>query len=96
MEGAEAIMVSLHSKIEKLILLHKSANFEVLRLSAENENLKSEIGNLEQQVSELQHQIKNTQLTEMVKSSGFEKDELKLRLDAMISEIDKCLTILNQ
>lgn len=96
MEGAEAIMVSLHSKIEKLILLHKSANVEVHRLSAENENLKSEIGNLEQQVSELQHQIKNTQLTEMVKSSGFEKDELKLRLDAMISEIDKCLTILNQ
>lgn len=96
MEGAEAMMVSLHSKIEKLILLHKASNAELLRLTAENETLKSEIGHLEQQVSELQHQIKNTQLTEMVKSSGFEKDELKLRLDAMISEIDKCLTILNQ
>jgi phage shock protein A len=96
MEGAEAIMVSLHSKIEKLILLHKSSDAEVQRLSAENETLKSEIGNLEQQVSELEHQINNTQLTEMVKKSGFEKDELKLRLDAMIGEIDKCLTILNQ
>ncbi len=96
MEGAEVIMVSLHSKIEKLILLHKASVAEVSRLAAENDTLKAEIGQLKQQVSELEHQNNNTQLAEMIKGSGFEKDELKVRLDAMIGEIDKCLAILNQ
>lgn len=96
MQEAEVIIASLHSKIEKLILLHKAAAAEVSRLAAENESLRAEIAHLKRHVSELENKLNNTQLTEIMKGSGFEKDELRMRLDAMIGEIDKCLAILNQ
>lgn len=96
MNGVEVIIASLNSKIEKLILLHKTALEENRQLTRENTALREDLEKLTKQVSETEHQYKNTQLTEIPAELGFEKDELKGRLDAMIGEIDKCLAILNQ
>lgn len=96
MNGVEVVVASLNSKIEKLILLHKSALEENKMLIDENMALQMETENLKQQLSETEHQYKNKQFTEILTENGFEKKELKGRLDAMIGEIDKCLAILNQ
>jgi hypothetical protein len=96
MNGVEVVVASLNSKIEKLILLHKSALEENRLLADENLSLKMEAEKLKQQISESEHQYKNKQFTEILTENGFEKKELKVRLDAMIGEIDKCLAILNQ
>jgi len=96
MNGVEVVVASLNSKIEKLILLHKSALEENRLLADENLALKMERENLKQQITETEHQHKNKQFTEILTENGFEKKELKVRLDAMIGEIDKCLAILNQ
>ena len=96
MDGVDVIVASLNSKIEKLILLHKSALEENRMLTDENRALKMETEQLRQQASQIEHQHKNKQFTEILTENGFEKEELKVRLDAMIGEIDKCLAILNQ
>lgn len=96
MNGIEVVIASLNSKIEKLILLHKSALEENRALAAENKLLKEERDALKEQIQETEHQYKNKQFTEILTENGFEKKELKGRLDAMITEIDKCLAILNQ
>ena len=96
MDGVDVIVASLNSKIEKLILLHKLALEENRTLANENRVLKMETEGLRRQVSEIEHQHKNKQFTEILTENGFEKEELKVRLDAMIGEIDKCLAILNQ
>lgn len=96
MNGVEVVVASLNSKIEKLILLHKSALEENRLLMDENHTLRTETERLKQQISETEHQYKNKQFAEILTENGFEKKELKGRLDAMIGEIDKCLAILNQ
>jgi len=96
MNGVDVIVASLNSKIEKLILLHKTALEENRVLTDENRSLRMETERLKQQVSEIEHQHKNKQFTEILTENGFEKEELRVRLDAMIGEIDKCLAILNQ
>lgn len=96
MDGVDVVVASLNSKIEKLILLHKSALEENRHLAEENRALKMEAEHLKQHISESEHQHKNKQFTEILTENGFEKDELRVRLDAMIGEIDKCLAILNQ
>ena len=96
MNGVEVVVASLNSKIEKLILLHRSALEENRLLVDENRLLSLENESLKQQISETEHQYKNKQFTEILTENGFEKKELKVRLDAMIGEIDKCLAILNQ
>lgn len=96
MDGVDVVVASLNSKIEKLILLHKSALEENRYLVDENRTLKLETEHLKQQLTESEHQHKNKQFTEILTENGFEKEELRVRLDAMIGEIDKCLAILNQ
>lgn len=96
MNGVDVVVASLNSKIEKLILLHKSALEENRALAMENQALKMEAEALKQQLSESEHQYKNKQFAEILTDNGFEKQELRGRLDAMIGEIDKCLAILNQ
>ena len=96
MDGVDVVVASLNSKIEKLILLHKSALEENRYLADENRALKLETEDLKQQLTESEHQHKNKQFTEILTENGFEKEELRVRLDAMIGEIDKCLAILNQ
>ena len=96
MDGVDVIVASLNSKIEKLILLHKSALEENRALAEENRSLRAEAEDLKRQVTETEQQYKNKQFTEILTENGFEKEELKVRLDAMIGEIDKCLAILNQ
>ncbi|MCG9910834.1 MAG: hypothetical protein MH137_05980 [Flavobacteriales bacterium] len=96
MNGVEVILASLNSKVEKLILLHKSALEENKMLEIEIADLRVENEQLRQQLTENDHKQKNEQFTEIISAGGFEKNELKVRLDAMIGEIDKCLAILNQ
>lgn len=96
MNGVDVVIASLNSKIEKLILLHKSALEENRVLANENQLLRMESESLKQQISETENQYKNKQIAGILTDYGFEKTELKGRLDAMIGEIDKCLAILNQ
>lgn len=96
MDGVDVVVASLNSKIEKLILLHKSSLEENRHLTEENRLLRMETEHLKQQLKESEQQHKNKQFTEILTENGFEKEELRVRLDAMIGEIDKCLAILNQ
>lgn len=96
MNGVDVVVASLNSKIEKLILLHKTALEENRMLTDENRMLRTETEELKRQLTETEHQHKNRQFTEILTENGFEKEELRGRLDAMIGEIDKCLAILNQ
>ena len=84
MNGVEVVLASLNSKIEKLIMLHKAALEENAVQAEELRMLRMENEQLKQQVTEIEHQHKNKQFTEILTGSGFEKDELKVRLDAMI------------
>ena len=87
------MLESLRKDIEKLISLYEAEKAERVRLQtllsqreAENESCRKQIGDLEQQVN-------NLQLSEAFGATG-DKVAAKERIEKLIKEIDKCISLL--
>jgi hypothetical protein len=87
------MLESLRKDIEKLIALYEEEKAERIRLQAllaecrvENESCRNQIGDLEQQVN-------NLQLSEAFGATG-DKVAAKERIEKLIKEIDKCISLL--
>ena len=85
----------LRKDIEKLISLYEAEKAERVRLQsllaeskAENEACKKQIGDLEQQVN-------NLQLSEAFGSGG-DRAGAKEKIERLIKEIDKCISLLDK
>lgn len=87
------MLESLRKDIEKLISLYEAEKAERVKLQsllaesrAENETCRKQIGDLEQQVN-------NLQLSEAFGATG-DKVAAKERIEKLIKEIDKCISLL--
>ena len=87
------MLESLRKDIEKLISLYEAEKAERVKLQsllaesrAENETCRKQIGDLEQQVN-------NLQLSEAFGAGG-DKAAAKVRIDKLVKEIDKCISLL--
>ena len=87
------MLESLRKDIEKLISLYEAEKAERVRLQAllaerdaDNEACRKQIGDLEQQVN-------NLQLSEAFGAGG-DKAAAKDKIEKLIKEIDKCISML--
>ncbi len=87
------MLENLRKEIEKLISLYEEEKTERIRLQgllaesrAENESCRKQIGDLEQQVN-------NQQLSEAFGAVG-DKAAAKEKIEKLIKEIDKCVSLL--
>ena len=87
------MLESLRKDIEKLISLYEAEKAERVRLQtllaesrAENESCRNQIGDLEQQVN-------NLRLSEAFGAAG-DKAAAKDKIEKLIKEIDKCISLL--
>ena len=89
------ILASLHSKVEKLIYINKRSAEELKKVKEENEEIKEELKQSKKKVDEL---IEKSKVLALAKSfSGDEqwKNELKLKINELVREIDKCIALTN-
>ena len=91
--GPWKMLENLRKEIEKLISLYEEEKTERIRLQgllaesrAENESCRKQIGDLEQQVN-------NLQLSEAFGAVG-DKAAAKEKIEKLIKEIDKCVSLL--
>ena len=91
--GPNDMLESLRKDIEKLISLYEAEKAERIRLQtllaeseAEKESCRKQIGDLEQQVN-------NLQLSEAFGAAG-DRAAAKEKIDKLIKEIDKCISLL--
>lgn len=94
-----SIIAELHSRVKKILSLHKALSEENIRLKSSNEKLS-------QQIQELKHQIKLAEETNKTlrlaqalgTDAGSDQNtrDLKVKLNKYIHEIDRCLAILHQ
>ena len=96
MSNYSAIITSLNSKIEKLIILHKSLVEEKNKLKAENQELEKQIKELTIKQSQLENQNKAIRLAKDLKKDGENSLDLKLKINELVREIDKCIVIMNR
>lgn len=86
----------MNSKIEKLILLHRNLEEDKMRLNAEKQDLLKIIQELKIKNNYLEEQNKAIRMAKDIKEDGESSLDLKLKINEMVREIDKCIALLNR
>lgn len=88
-------ITSLHSKVEKLIILNKKNGDDVKRFKEENEALRHELKQSTKKKLELEEKVKILSLAKSLSNDEIGKNELKLKINELVREIDKCIALTN-
>ena len=81
-------------KIQKLIAAYESERAERIRLEKELETSESQNREYTKQITELERTIDNLRLADAFKAGNTDNTEAKKKIDRLIKEIDKCITLM--
>jgi hypothetical protein len=95
MSNLASVITSLNSKIEKIVFLHKSVAEENMRLNADKQELIRKNNEQKEKIEQLEEQIKVIKMAKSIRETGEEPMEVKLKINELIREIDRCLLLLN-
>ena len=84
---------SIKQKITQLIAAYESEKSECIRLRQELEQLKQQNEAYAKQIIELEREIDNRKLAGAF-MSGSDNAESKKKIDKLIKEIDKCISLM--
>ena len=94
-KNTSLIVDSLQSKVEKLIIQHKKAKEDIKQLKEENLFLESKLTETKTQIMDLSEQNKVLKLAKSISGKEGKSTEIKLRINELIREIDKCIAQVN-
>ncbi len=94
MKDISILVSGVKKKAEKLIEKHTLLVEKNDKLSEEIEKIKQELNEKNQQVSELNDKIKLLKIAGSV--GGESTKEVKLKINEMVREIDKCIAQINR
>ena len=90
----DTVVNELNTKIDKLIKLYIISLEQNENLKQELENLRSELEGVKRENKILNENIKTSKVASAI--SGGEKGyEAKVRINQLVREIDRCITLLN-
>ncbi|MCD6111831.1 MAG: hypothetical protein J7J86_01035 [Bacteroidales bacterium] len=91
------ILVSgIEFKIRKLINLKEKLEKEKKDLINQNQKLIKKNKEQEEIIKQLREKNNILKITKLIKTEGEKDTEVKLRINELVREIDKCLGLLNQ
>ena len=91
--GPNDMLESLRKDIEKLISLYEAEKAERIRLQALLAESEAEKESCRKQIGDLEQQVNNLQLSEAFGAAG-DRTAAKEKIDKLIKEIDKCISLL--
>ena len=94
-KNTSLIVDSLQSKVEKLIIQHKKAKEDVSQLKEENSFLQGKLSDSKVQIKGLIEQNKLLRLAKSLSGKEGKATEIKLKINELIREIDKCIAQVN-
>ncbi|MDG1516977.1 MAG: hypothetical protein P8Q42_03030 [Flavobacteriales bacterium] len=86
---------SLQSKVEKLIIQHKKAKEDVKQLKDENLFLQNKLSETKIQLTDVNEQNKVLKLAKTLSGKEGKSTDIKLKINELIREIDKCIAKVN-
>jgi hypothetical protein len=95
MSDVDKLIIQINDKIEKLIGVKQALLIENKNLSVKQAELLLEIQNKNKIIDELRNKNRNLSIAESVKQIEGNSD-VKLKIDEMVREIDKCIELLNK
>ncbi|MFI3319306.1 MAG: hypothetical protein SNH01_00850 [Rikenellaceae bacterium] len=90
----KTIIESLESRVLDLMEDHRKLRSECRELISEREALLSQRRALKEQVAELERQLSIFQLREGFGTTAADRDQARLRVNRLMREVDKCITLL--
>ncbi len=96
MSDLKSIASSLENKIEKLVDLHHRNKKELSSLKTENNHLNQTIDQQKKAIKDLEEKGKVLKLSKSLSTTNENTTELKLKVNELIREVDKCISLLNK
>ena len=96
MSDLSQITNSLQTKCEKLIYLHKKLEEENLMLINERNNLLESNGKLKTTINNLEEKNKIVKLAKSLSETNENSLGIKLKINELVRDIDKCIALLNR
>ena len=84
----------LRQKIQELISVYETEKQERKRLESELDMATSQNKAYKEQIIELERTIDNLKLADAFKSGNADNTEARKKIDKLIKEIDKCITLM--
>ncbi|MBR5199780.1 MAG: hypothetical protein IKW20_08165 [Bacteroidales bacterium] len=84
----------LKERIQQLIAIYETERAERIRLEAELEKSESQNAEYVKQITELERTIDNLKLADAFKAGNADNTEARKKIDKLIKEIDKCITLM--
>ena len=81
-------------KIQKLIAAYETERAARVRLESELEKSESQNKEYRKQITELERTIDNLRLADAFKAGNADNTEARKKIDRLIKEIDKCITLM--
>ena len=84
----------LKKRIQQLIAAYESERAQRVRLESELEKSESQNAQYLKQITELERTIDNLRLADAFKAGNADNTEARKKIDRLIKEIDKCITLM--
>jgi predicted nuclease with TOPRIM domain len=86
----------LKEKIREIKKLHSGAIIENSRLNGEIQKLTAEIEQLNKENKQLENKYESLKLAKIIAPSSTDAHDAKIKLNRIVREIDKCISLLNK
>lgn len=90
------MLEDLHKNFERLIALYEGAREESSSLRARVEELESANETYRKQIAELERQVDNLKLAEAFLAPAGGASDARQKVEKLIKEIDKCISLLER
>ena len=95
MEQAKELVSRINEQVLELLGQHRTLKKECSELQLLNTELQNSIENQKREIEELKEQIVKLKITKsLIDKQG--STEVKVKIEEMLREIDKCVGLLNQ
>ena len=92
----KSVVASLEGKIEKLVDLHHRTKKELSALQTQHNHLTQTVSQQKQNIKDLEDRSKVLKLSKSLSNNNENTTELKLKINELIREVDKCIALLNK
>jgi hypothetical protein len=90
-----AVVSSLQSKVEKLVLQHRKSSENMQQLSQDNAFLRKALQRQKEELLELEEKNKVLKLAKSIAGMEGKNTEVKLKINELVREIEKCISLVN-
>ena len=95
-KDSSQMLEDIRKNIERLIALYEGERQQKERLVLELQQRDEEIDSYKKQIADLERQVDNLKLTEAFTAPAGSGDAAKEKIDRLITEIDRCISLLEK